>query len=66
MGISTISAEKVRLYSELEELRRQLAVTDLNSKNYVEEEKRRCSEQIASLERLLHGKCGLEVYQVAL
>lgn len=47
-------AEKIRLQSEVEELRRQLAVTDLNSKNCIEEEKRRCSEQIASLERLLH------------
>ncbi|XP_026280859.1 rab GTPase-binding effector protein 1 isoform X1 [Frankliniella occidentalis] len=47
-------AEKVRLHSEVEELRRQLAVTDLNSKNYLEEEKRKCFEQIASLERLLH------------
>lgn len=48
-------AEKVRLQSELEELRRQLAVMDLNSKNYVEEEKRKFDEQIASLEHLLHG-----------
>ncbi|KAK3910493.1 Rab GTPase-binding effector protein 1 [Frankliniella fusca] len=47
-------AEKERLHSEVEELRRQLAVTDLNSKNHLEEEKRKCFEQIASLERLLH------------
>ena len=46
--------EKVRLQSELEELRRQLAVMDLNSKNHIEEEKRKFDEQITSLEQLLH------------
>lgn len=47
-------AEKVRLQSELDELRRKLAVMDLNSKSDLEEEKRKCFEQIASLEHLLH------------
>ncbi|XP_034256321.1 rab GTPase-binding effector protein 1 isoform X2 [Thrips palmi] len=47
-------AEKVRLQSEMDELRRKLAVMDLNSKSDLEEEKRKCFEQIASLEHLLH------------
>lgn len=51
-----IAAEKVRLQSEMDELRRKLAVMDLNCKNDLEEEKRKCFEQIASLEHLLHGK----------